>query len=118
MRRIACSLALLLAVAAVATAADPIVTLTVNERAGVARVGEPVTGGFPLPKGLVLDIGELTLSDASGKPLAAQFDLLDRWPDDNSVRWALLNTAVSVPAKGSAKLNVTRGKGGASSASP
>ncbi len=113
MRAVSAFAVLSLLAAASVTAAEPIVTLTVTERAGVHRTAEPVTGGFPLAKGAVKDVGELALTDERGEALPAQFDVLNRWPSDRSLRWVLLNTTVSVAANGSKKLIVTRGKAAA-----
>lgn len=53
----------------------------------------PLTHGVDLPGGLVADAGRLSLLDASGLPLAAQFEPLAWWPD-GSVRWMLMDTLV------------------------
>ena len=110
MRLSTLTVAVLLAVTACASAAKTIVTLTAAERAGVARTNEPITGGVPLPRGLVKDVKDLALLDGAGKSLPVQFDVLNRWPKDKSIRWVLVNTTVSAPAKGAAKLRLVRGK--------
>ena len=104
------TVAVLVTVTVAASAAEPIVTLIARERAGVARTNEPITGGVPLPRGLVKDADDLALRDGSGKPVPAQFDVLNRWPGDKSIRWVLVNTTVSAAANGGAKLLLVRGK--------
>ncbi|MCG3178720.1 MAG: hypothetical protein BIFFINMI_01049 [Phycisphaerae bacterium] len=95
--------------AAAPALAQEITTLTVTESAGVARADEPVTSGVPLPKGLVKDVSELALKTADGKDVPASFSLLNKWPEDGSVRWALLDTNLSVPVDGSVKLSLVKG---------
>lgn len=75
-----------LALLAAAPALD--VPLTVEETAGVARVAEPVTFGVPLPKGLVRDIASLRLFGPDGKPVPADFRVVNRWWDDAAVQVA------------------------------
>jgi len=80
------------------------VKLTVPESAGVARMGAMVTSGVPFAKGLVKDPARLSVS-VDGKPTPAQFVKLAQW-DDDSIRWALLDTQVDVAAKGKVELVV------------
>ena len=63
------------------------VPLTVQETDGVARRGEPVTFGVPLPRGLVRDTSRLRLYDAANRAVPAAFRVVNRWPDDTSVQW-------------------------------
>ncbi len=100
--------ALCLAVLLCGPAAALEVALTVSETAGTARKGGTVTSGVPFARGAVKDVKKLSVS-AGGKVLPAQFTGLARW-DDGSVRWALMDTQVSLPAGGKAKL-VVRGDG-------
>jgi len=88
------------------------VKLTVTEPTGVARTAEPVTSGVPFAKGAVKDVGSLSVTDAAGKPLPAQFIQLTPWPD-GSVRWALMDTQVDVGANAAAHLIVKDGKAAA-----
>jgi hypothetical protein len=80
------------------------VRLTVTDDARTPRSAGTVTSGIPLPRGAVSDVGRLSVS-ANGKPLAAQFLKLAPWPD-GSVRWALCDTQVDLPAGGSVELLV------------
>jgi hypothetical protein len=86
-----------------------LVRLKCAEAAGVERQGEPVTSGVPFPEGAVKDAGKLALVGANGKAIPAAFTVLSTWPKDKSVRWALLDTQVSVPANGAADLAVGLG---------
>jgi hypothetical protein len=70
-------LPLCLFLAAAGTPLD--VPLTVEETAGVARSAEPVTFGVPLPKGLIRDTAGLRLYGPNGKPVAADFRVVNRW---------------------------------------
>ena len=81
------------------------VKLTVADTTGVARKGEPVTTGVPFAKGAVKDVSKLTASVA-GTLIPAQFIKTVPWPD-GSVRWALLDTQVDVPAGGKTELVVS-----------
>ncbi len=80
------------------------VKLTVTESAGVARSSGAVTSGVPFARGAVRDLGKLSVS-ANGRPIPAQFIKLAPW-DDGSVRWALMDCQVSVPAGGKSELVV------------
>lgn len=53
--------------------------LEVSNWAPVARAGEPVTAGIPLPEKAVYDLSKLRITDASGNTLPAQFKALSRW---------------------------------------
>lgn len=59
--------------------------------------GEPVTVGVPLPPGRVRDAARLVAW--AGAPLPTAATVLERWPD-GSVRWALLDLRLDVPAAG------------------
>ncbi len=81
------------------------VPLTVQETAGVARVAEPVTFGVPLPKRLLTDTAKLRLYGPDGKPVAADFRVVNRWWNDAatqvaSIQWVHCDFFASVPARG------------------
>ncbi len=78
------------------------VKLTVCDDAGKARKPGTLTSGVPFAKGAVTDIKKLSVS-AAGKVVPAQFGKLVSW-DDGSVRWALLDTQVAIPAGGKVEL--------------
>src|SRR5688572_22347605 len=92
-----------LALFAAAGALD--VPLTVEESSGVRRVAEPVTFGVPLPKGLVRDTVRLRLYGPDGKPVAADFRVVNRWWGDSStqvasVQWVHGDFFADVAARG------------------
>lgn len=64
------------------------VPLTVEENAGIRRIAEPVTFGVPLPKGLVRDTARLRLYGPDGKPIPADFRVVNRWWGDSSTQVA------------------------------
>ena len=100
MRAIATAVVGLVLAAGFAAGAPLEVKLTVEESAGVAREAEPVSGGVPLPHGLVKDAAQVKLLDAAGKEVPAQFSAINRWGDDGSIMWLLVQSSATVPAKG------------------
>ncbi|MBI2566071.1 MAG: hypothetical protein HYV63_03420 [Candidatus Schekmanbacteria bacterium] len=62
------------------------ILIRVSEAAGVARVGEAVTLGIPLPRGAVTDASRLRIYDPSVNPIATDCGVLARWggPSSNS----------------------------------
>jgi hypothetical protein len=84
------------------------IPLAVRETAGVARAGEVVRSGVPLPRALgVRDPRSLAVVGADGKPVPAEFHVLARWnagKDDAAapVQWVLVIFPASVAARGSA----------------
>jgi hypothetical protein len=92
------------------------VKLTVEDFAGTERKGDVVTTGVPFPQGAIRDVKSLTLSSA-GRLIPAQFVTTVPWPD-GSVRWALLDTQVDVPASGKVELTVADGRGAPAPVAP
>jgi hypothetical protein len=82
--------------------------LTVRETAGIARTGEIVRTGIPLPRSLnVTSTASLAVVNALGQPVPAQFRILARWNAGRSVtsasiQWLMVIFAASVPANQSA----------------
>ncbi len=74
------------------------VLLTVEERANVGRVAQPVTAGIPLPKGLMKDIDRLRIVSREGTDVPAQFTVLGLWHPDRSVKWVQVDFQADVPA--------------------
>jgi hypothetical protein len=74
--------------------------LTVTDYSGVNRPGEVVTGGVPMPRGLLKDTAGLRVLDAAGRPVPCQFQVIDRWwCDPNpSIRWLLVDFVADVNA--------------------
>lgn len=75
------------------------VTLTVPERAGIARTAEPVITGVPFAAGALHAGARLRLSDAGGAPQGFHAEPLVHWPD-GSVKWLRLRFLADVPAGG------------------
>jgi PcRGLX-like protein central beta sandwich domain/PcRGLX-like N-terminal RIFT barrel domain len=92
------------------------VKLTVSEPAGLERKGEVVTTGVPFAKGVLKDVSKLGVS-LGGKAIPAQFTKTISW-DDGSVRWALLDTQIDIPANGQVKLLVSDVSGPKAPAAP
>ena len=86
--------------------------LTVRETAGVARSGEVVRSGVPVPRSWnVRDLGSLTLIDAAGRPVPAEFAALARWNAGRDaltapVQWLLVTFPASVGAHATATYRV------------
>lgn len=74
------------------------VALTVNEPAGVARRGWPVTSGVPVARGELREAGGVALRGPDGADVPVQTDVLARWPD-GSVRWLLVDFQADLRAK-------------------
>jgi hypothetical protein len=78
--------------------------LNVRETAGIARNGEVVRSGVPLPRGLnVLGTGGLAIVDAAGAPVPAEFEVTARWNAGKSdvtapVQWLLVTFPATVGA--------------------
>ena len=108
MRRLSMMAACVLMVAGTAAAALN-VPLTVVDRAGYARVGEPVTSGVPLPKGLMADTSRLTLQGPNGAAVPAQFTVATRWWPDRSIRWVLVDFQADCPKDGRVVYTLTDG---------
>ncbi len=78
------------------------VSVAIRERAGVNRANEFATFGVPLPRSWqVTNANRLRLDDATGQPLAAQFEILSRWgasPADThaAAKWLLVAAPVNL----------------------
>lgn len=88
--------------------------LSVRETAGVPRSGEVVRSGVPIPRSLNLrDPNALTIVNAAGTAVPAEFQVLARWDAarnaDAPIQWLLVTFAATVPAKGSAIYRVITG---------
>ena len=81
------------------------VKLTVSETEKVGRTPAAVTTGVPFAKGALQDVAKL-VAKVGGKAVPAQFLKTVPW-DDGSVRWALMDVQVEVPAGGKAELVVS-----------
>lgn len=90
--------------------AQNITTLTIKERSGVKRVNEPIRMGVPFGKGVVQEPGQIVLKDSNGRDIPVQCKEVMRWPEDNSLRWALLDFQSSIAANESQTVTVAQGK--------
>ncbi|MEW6356027.1 MAG: hypothetical protein AB1696_06870 [Planctomycetota bacterium] len=68
------------------------------EEHGIARVGAPVTFGFPLAEGALFDPANARLLDPSGREIPAQFTITNFWKDD-SIRWMAVTFLADLAAK-------------------
>lgn len=128
--RVALSGMLVLLSAVIATAAYPpplptALVMTVGETAGIARSGEVVRSGVPLPRSLnVRSTTALTVVDAGGTPVPAQFEVLARWDAGRTdpsrpIQWLLVTFPATVGANGAATYRlVTDGSAGPNPAPP
>ncbi|MHC4916636.1 MAG: exo-rhamnogalacturonan lyase family protein [Planctomycetota bacterium] len=97
----------LLALASPARAGDaPIVTLTVEDEAGLGAGNHPVTMGVPLPNGKVKSAAQLVLLDAGGNRVPCQVKEVSRWLDGKSVKWVQFTWLQSVAPKGKVQVTV------------
>ncbi len=92
------------------------VELTVSSAASVDRKAATVVSGIPFAQGQVRDLSELSLTE-EGRAIPVQFSRLAPWKD-GSVRWALLDTQVDLPAGQSVTLTLAREGGNAVPAQP
>lgn len=97
---------LILASLSFAAWAAPIVELTVKERAGIARISEPVTMGVPLPDGLITDTASLALLDSAGNAMDCEFRRVSEWVNNASIRWLHLDFQATLPESGSLKVTL------------
>ncbi len=85
-----------------------VIPLTIQERAGVARVSDPVTFGIPFPYAAqFFNITTFGIYTNAGTPVPAQFRITGRWGGtaaDNTkpIRWILVDFQADVAANGTA----------------
>jgi hypothetical protein len=96
--------------------ASPVrIRLEVRETAGVARRGEVVRSGVPLPRTLgVRDPARLAVVDGDGKPVPAQFEILARWNAGLSetavpVQWLLVIFPATATERGKSEYFLVSG---------
>jgi hypothetical protein len=101
------------------------IALAVRETAGVARAGEVVRSGVPLPRALgVRDPRALVVLGSDGKPVPAEFHVLARWNAGKNdaaapVQWVLVVFPATVAARGTATYTlVADGSAGANPPPP
>lgn len=82
--------------------------LTVRETAGIARSGEVLSSGVPLPRSLAItSTAGLAVVDGASSAVPAEFRILGRWHADLDntaapIQWLLVSFPASVAAGGSA----------------
>ena len=76
-----------------------------HETAEIARTDEFVVFGVPLARGRLRAVRGLETAGADGKKLPSVLRATSRW-SDGSIRWLEVETLVSVPARGSARLEI------------
>jgi hypothetical protein len=90
--------------------------LILQEVAGVERRGEICSSGVPLPCGLLKEPEGIAVFDPAGRPVPAQFRVLERWHEggigkaDLSVKWLLVTFLADVPAGKAAVYRLRAGK--------
>ncbi len=99
---------LLILTLSVSAKPQPLVELTIKERASVDREAEPVTGGVPLPLGRIKSPSELQLLDQKGNPLSVEIQAVNRWWKDNSLKWIHLHFQTSLSANSRQKFTLVR----------
>src|SRR5262245_20284213 len=77
------------------------ITLSVRETAGVARQGEVIKSGVPIPRSLNLTTNTgLTLVDAAGARIPAEFKVTARWNAGKSttapIQWLLVTFPATI----------------------
>lgn len=76
------------------------VPLTVEETTGIARIGNAVNSGVPLPEGAVQDVASLRLLDEQGNVVLASVEPRARWLGDKSLKWVTVHFVTDLPAYG------------------
>ena len=92
MRIFTAGLSLWLATATLCTAEEASsisIGLVDADGGGTNRVGLPVSGGIPFPRG-VLTAPRVRLADSDARPVPLQSQITARWPD-GSIQWLLLD---------------------------
>jgi len=76
------------------------IPLTVEEGAGIGRVGNAVNSGVPLPAGAVMNVSELRLLDDQGDVVLASIEPRAQWLGDESLKWVTVHFLAHLPANG------------------
>lgn len=90
------------------------VSLYVMNPSSLPRTAWPVSGGVPIPRDAtdgrapITSPSQLSVVDAQGNAVPAQFRVLARWDGDRSdtgrpIKWLLVDLQADVPANGTAK---------------
>jgi hypothetical protein len=73
------------------------IPIIVEEKAGIARMGEPIVFGVPFPCKNQLNAKRLSLRDPKEGILPIQSNILARWPNGN-VKWVLIDAKINLAA--------------------
>ncbi len=112
-----CPLAVVLWATCDGTLAAGAVELSVVERQGVARLGEPVTFGVPLPKGELQSAQQVRLM-RDGAEIPAQFRATGLWRPDRSICWLLVDFQADINANARHTYTLEYGNGISARAKP
>lgn len=83
------------------------VAIQLKENCGIARIGEPVSVGIPLPRCSLQACSKLDLAwENTDEAITACFTPLCYWPD-GSIRWLLVEFEADLPANASQTLTVS-----------
>lgn len=89
------------------------VTLSVLEAANVDRTHDPVSMGVPFPVGMLPDTDGIAVYDPAGKPVPAQFRVLEIWREygaPQTIKWLLVTFLADVPAAQRSDYHLKPGK--------
>ena len=90
---------------------DPLLEINFEETAEVERDREPVTFGMPVPMGLIMESSGLRMVDEEGNFVVTATMPLTKWVD-GTIKWLLVDTQLSMPAKGKKRLTIYSGESG------
>jgi len=79
------------------------IAFTVNNRQDEPLAAWPITWGFPFPRSALWGLDHCRIVGSDGQPLPSQKRVQVSW-DDGSVRWALCDFQVDLPASGAAEM--------------
>jgi hypothetical protein len=85
------------------------VSVPLRINAPIDIIGQPVTVGVPLPRGVLREAEKLTLTDADGKPVPLQVKPLARWAD-GTVKWLLCDFVIDRMAARSQSWQLCQGE--------
>ena len=90
-------------------AAQVEVPLSIQDRSGQALAAAPLRGGVPLVRGLVREGEQARLLTPDGTELPCRVRAIARWYD-GSVKWALVDAQLDLPANGRVALTLKLGE--------
>lgn len=73
--------------------------LQVPNPGGISAPGLPVSTGIPFPRGILWDVGQMQLVDASGSPIPFQVKETARWSKFGSIKWVFCSFVVDLEEK-------------------